>query len=163
MKIAEIDIGDQFCVEENDSGHQNSFRSMLNPFSGGKCPNLMTSSLLQRKTLRLHISKNREATGLKFFVRHAFIAIMTQEKFHFNRLMVTLIFGNRASELPPPQARRTTEKAWPDRVKSMCATSEFCISPHSMLFDIRDKAKSTLLFILTNPFPLYQIWKKGHF
>ena len=37
------------------------------------------------------------------------------------------------------------------------------ISPHSMLFDIRDKAKSTLLLNLTNPFALYQIWKMGHF
>ena len=28
--------------------------------------------------------------------------IMTHAKFHFNRLMLTLIFGIRASELPPP-------------------------------------------------------------
>ena len=43
------------------------------------------------------------------------MAIMTHTKFHFNWLMLTLIFGIRASEPPPPP--RTTEKAEPDRVK----------------------------------------------
>ena len=45
------------------------------------------------------------------------MAIMTN--FHFNQLMVTLIFGIRASEPPryPHRARRTTKKAGPDRVK----------------------------------------------
>ena len=45
--------------------------------------------------------------------------IMTHAKFHFNRLMLTLIFGIRASEPPPPPPRawRTTEKAGSDRVK----------------------------------------------
>ena len=41
--------------------------------------------------------------------------IMPHAKFHFNRLMLTLIFGIRASEPPPPR----TEKAGPDRVKSV--------------------------------------------
>ena len=41
--------------------------------------------------------------------------IMTHAKFHFNRLMLTLIFGIRASE--PLWAWQTTEKARPDRVK----------------------------------------------
>ena len=41
--------------------------------------------------------------------------IMTRAKFHFNRLMLTLIFGVWASE--PPRAWRATEKAGPDRVK----------------------------------------------
>ena len=40
---------------------------------------------------------------------------MTHAKFNFNQLMLTLIFGIRASE--PLQAWRTTEKAGPDRVK----------------------------------------------
>ena len=31
--------------------------------------------------------------------------IMTHAKFHFNRLMLTLIFGIRASELPPPSKK----------------------------------------------------------
>ena len=44
------------------------------------------------------------------------MAIMTHTKFHFNWLMLTLIFGIWASE--PPRAWRTTEKAGPDRVKS---------------------------------------------
>ena len=44
------------------------------------------------------------------------MAIMTHAKFHFNWLMLTLIFGIWASE--PPWAWRTTEKAGPDRVKS---------------------------------------------
>ena len=44
---------------------------------------------------------------------------MTHAKFHFNQLMLTLIFGIRASEPPPhPRAWRTTKKAGPDRVKS---------------------------------------------
>ena len=42
------------------------------------------------------------------------MAIMTHAKFHFNWLMLTLIFGIWASE--PPRAWRTTEKAGPDRV-----------------------------------------------
>ena len=42
------------------------------------------------------------------------MAIMTHAKFYFNQLMLTLIFGIRASE--PPWAWRTTEKAGPDRV-----------------------------------------------
>ena len=43
---------------------------------------------------------------------------MTHAKFNFNQLMLTMIFGIRASEPPPPpQAWRTTEKAGPDRVK----------------------------------------------
>ena len=44
--------------------------------------------------------------------------IMTRAKFHFNQMMLTLIFGVWASEPPPPpQAWRATEKAGPDRVK----------------------------------------------
>ena len=49
------------------------------------------------------------------------MGIMTHAKFHFNWLMLTLIFGIRASEPPPPPpppAWRTTEKAWPNRVKA---------------------------------------------
>ena len=36
LKIAEIDMGGQFWVEKNDSGHKSSFFLKLNPFSGGK-------------------------------------------------------------------------------------------------------------------------------
>ena len=45
------------------------------------------------------------------------MAIITHAKFHFNWLMLTLIFGIWASE--PPRAWRTTEKAGPDRVKGL--------------------------------------------
>ena len=45
------------------------------------------------------------------------MAIMTHAKFYFNQLMLILIFGIGASEPPPPQTQRTTEKAGPDRVK----------------------------------------------
>ena len=38
----------------------------------------------------------------KFCISHAFVAIMTDAKFQFNQLMLTLIFGIRASEPPPP-------------------------------------------------------------
>ena len=46
--------------------------------------------------------------------------IMTHAKFHFNRLMLTLIFDIRASE--PPRAWRTTEKAGPGRVNCFTST-----------------------------------------
>ena len=36
LEIAEIDMGGQFWVEKNDSGHKNSFFLKLNPFSGDK-------------------------------------------------------------------------------------------------------------------------------
>ena len=51
--------------------------------------------------------------------------IMTQAKFHFNRLMLTLIFGIRASGAPLPRAWRTTEKAGPDRVNMKCVMVRF--------------------------------------
>ena len=46
------------------------------------------------------------------------MVIITHEKFYFNQLMLTLLFGIWTSELPPPslQAWQTTEKARPDRV-----------------------------------------------
>ena len=62
-----------------------------------------------------HISKTKRAISHKFRIRNAFMGIMTRAKFHFNRLMLTLIFGVWASELPP-RAWRATEKAGPDRV-----------------------------------------------
>ena len=42
--------------------------------------------------------------------------IMTHAKFHFSWLMLTLIFGVWASEVPLP-VWRTTLKAGPDRVE----------------------------------------------
>ena len=39
--------------------------------------------------------------SLKFCIKNAFMDIMTHAKFHFSRLMLTLIFGIRASEPPP--------------------------------------------------------------
>ena len=50
--------------------------------------------------MRRHISKTRRAIDLKFCIRNAFMDIMTHAKFHFNRLMLTLIFGIWASESP---------------------------------------------------------------
>ena len=58
----------------------------------------MTCSLLPREIFRRHISKTRRAISLKFCMRNAFIDIMTHETFHFNRLMLALIFGIWASE-----------------------------------------------------------------
>ena len=50
--------------------------------------------------------------------------MMIHAKFHFNWLMLTLIFGIRASEPPPPPgAWRTTEKAGPDRVNLTSSTT----------------------------------------
>ena len=46
------------------------------------------------------------------------MTIMTHAKFHFNWLMLTLIFGIWASE-------RTTEKAGPDRVKMWLTVGGF--------------------------------------
>ena len=59
-------------------------------------------SLLPRKIWWLHISKPRRAISLKFCIRNAFIGILTDAKFLFNRLMLTLTFGIRASAPPPP-------------------------------------------------------------
>ena len=86
LKIAEIDMGGQFWVEKNKSGHKHSFSSKLNPFFGGKYPNFITLPRFQREILWHHISKSRKATRLKFCIRHAFMAILTYAKFHFNRL-----------------------------------------------------------------------------
>ena len=65
----------------------------------------MNHSFLQREFLWRHISKTRRAIGLKFCIRNAFMAIITHAKFHFNRLMLTLIFGIWASEPPRPAER----------------------------------------------------------
>ena len=46
------------------------------------------------------------------------MAIVTHAKLHFKQLTVSLIFAIRASEPPPPRARRAIEKAGPERVKS---------------------------------------------
>ena len=43
------------------------------------------------------------------------MAMITHAKFHFNWLMLTLIFGIRASE--PPSGLANDWKAGPDRVK----------------------------------------------
>ena len=60
-----------------------------------------------------YISKPRRATGLKFCIRNAFMSIVTHVKFHFNRLMLTLIFGIWASE--PSPVWQATEMAGLDR------------------------------------------------
>ena len=54
------------------------------------------------------------------------MGIMIHAKFHFNWLMLTLIFGIWASE-PPPRAWRTTEKAGPDRVNTDIYSQAFAI------------------------------------
>ena len=66
----------------------------------------MTRSLHLRKILWRHISKTKKAINLKFCIRNAFIDIMTHAKFNFNQLMLTLIFGIRASEPPPGSGER---------------------------------------------------------
>ena len=75
----------------------------------------MTPSLLLREILWRHISKTKKPISLKFCTRNALMAVMIHTKFHFNRLMLTLIFCIWASD--PPRAWWTTEKAGPDRVK----------------------------------------------
>ena len=66
--------------------------------------------------------------------------IMTHAKFYFNRLMLTLICAIRASE--PPRAWRTTEKAGPDRVKSLIASKPVYLAtmkhlPQEILDDLQ--------------------------
>ena len=51
----------------------------------------MTRSPLEREVLCSDISKTRKTTRPKFCIRHAFMAIVTRAKFHFNRLMVKSI------------------------------------------------------------------------
>ena len=61
----------------------------------------MSHSLLSRETLFCDFSETGRATSL----RNGFIGIMTREKFHFNRLMLTLIFGK-------PKRYRQVFKSW---------------------------------------------------
>ena len=58
--------------------------------------------------------------------------IMTRAKFHFNRLVLTLIFGVWASE-PPPQAWRAPEKAGPDRVKRKISGRNVIRTPYETI------------------------------
>ena len=104
LKVTEIDMGGggQFWVEKNESGHKNSFFLKLNPFSGGKYLDFMARPLFRGKFCDVISPKLEKLPDSKVCVRHAFIAILTHAKFHFNRLMVTLIFGIRASEPPSP-------------------------------------------------------------
>ena len=75
----------------------------------------MTGSLLLRELdFVTSYLENWKSYQPQICIENAFIAITTHAKFQFNRLMLTLIFGIRASE--PPRAWRTTEKAGPDRV-----------------------------------------------
>ena len=50
------------------------------------------------------------------------MVIISDAKFHFNRLMLTLILASGAlnPSPPPPRAWRTTEKTGPDRVNKNC-------------------------------------------
>ena len=65
----------------------------------------MSHSLLSRETLWRDFSETGRATSLKFCIRNTFIGIMTREKFHFNRLMLTLISGK-------PKRYRQVFKSW---------------------------------------------------
>ena len=58
----------------------------------------------------------------------AFMAIMTHPKFHFNRLMLTLIFGIQASELPPPGPGERLKRPGLIRL-SWISVHAFCLSP----------------------------------
>ena len=62
---------------------------------------------------------------------------MTHAKFNFNQLMLTMIFGIRASE--PPRTWRTTEKAGPDRVKlSGLPTPHITTKEYNMMLKVFD-------------------------
>ena len=73
------------------------------------------------------------------------MAIMTHAKFHFNRLMLTLIFGIWASE--PSRAWQTAEKAGPDRAKRLKMDS-FCFS----------KSDNTAFIIINSYLHLILYW-----
>ena len=91
--------------------------SKLNPFSGGKYTKFMTVSLFRGKFCDVISPKLEKLPDSNFA---SGMVILTDAKFDFSRLMVTLISGIRASEPPPPPpALRTTEKAGPDGVKSV--------------------------------------------
>ena len=47
-----------------------------------------------------HIFKTRRATSLIFFIKKAFMVIITHSKFDFSQFILTLIFGIQASEPP---------------------------------------------------------------
>ena len=56
------------------------------------------------------------------------MAIMTRARFHVNRLMVTLIFGIRASATsPPPGPGERLKRPGPDRVKTVINFSAYIV------------------------------------
>ena len=72
--------------------------------------------------------------------------VMTHAEFHFNRLMLSFIFGVWASEPPPPPPppfeprELATEKTWPDRVKVMSHFTSFYddFQRYNVTFKARD-------------------------
>ena len=78
------------------------------------------------------------------------MAVITQVKFHFNQLMVTLIFGIWASESSPPPARawQTTEKVGPDMVNEV-------ILSESIVFDHMLSELTACREMHQNPFRLH--------
>ena len=100
LEIAEIDMGGFLGKKPILDIKLSSLK--LRPFLGGKYPKLMTISLLQTEICDVISPKLVKATRPKLCIRHAFMAVMTHVKFCSNKLMVTLIFGVRASEPPSP-------------------------------------------------------------
>ena len=93
--------GGQFWVEKNDSRHKDPFFKSETRFLGVNSQMWSPVALFQEKFCDFISPKLEE---LKFCTRNAFMDIMTHAKFHFNRLMLTMIIGIQASELwaPPP-------------------------------------------------------------
>ena len=85
-----------------DSGHKNSLFKYEARFPGVNSQFWWLIPLFWGKLCDVLSPKLEEPTSLKFYIRTAFIDIMTHAKFQFSQLMLTLIFGILASEPHPP-------------------------------------------------------------
>ena len=65
----------------------------LNANSGGKYRNVTNRSLVERRTLLCHISKNRTENFLKFCILDSLIILIMCTKFQINRIILALFSG----------------------------------------------------------------------
>ena len=89
------------------------------------------------------------------------MAIMTHAKFHFNWLMLTLIFGIWASEPPPGSGERLKRPGLIGLRQKAHLCKQFQGPNHEFRF--QDKCQKDTLSVFTGPFwnPLVSdLWKK---
>ena len=67
--------------------------ALLNTNSWGKDRNAMNRSLVKRRILKRHISKNRTANFLKFRILNSLMPLIMCTKFQTNQTILTLFSG----------------------------------------------------------------------